>query len=123
MHIGFSKGWGISFIVLGGVNVALGLLTASVVAFSGAIIGLVGVMYLLGHGWEVDDNQIRIRNALGMTLKSLDFGSLADVRIEGKTVYVTTSAGEKKVGGLGGMLTDKSDFEKLRARVAKAHGD
>jgi hypothetical protein len=83
------------------------------------VLALVGTLYLIGEALVVTDTEVQIKNPLGMILRRHPIRGLADLEMDGSTLYVTTGGARKKVSWLGFIATG-SDVEQLRQAIADA---
>jgi hypothetical protein len=121
IRVGLNRVLGALMMGVGAFNLYVYLLSSRTtqVVLAG-VFGLVGLLYLIGDLLVVTATEVQIKNPLGMTLKSHPIGSLADLEVREKKLYV----GEKKIASLGFAATG-GDVQRLvraieGARAGKA---
>ncbi len=120
MRIGYSKGWTVLLLVMGAALVVMNLLLvrggADVIRFFPAVVCLiVGAAYATRPWFELTEDAVVVKAAIGPLKKVHAFGDLSEVRIEGGKLWV----GAKKTG-VTRWLANKDDWARLEARLATA---
>lgn len=115
MKVGYNKGFAALLLVLGLINLGLAMHPAvrGTTGIIGAIVSAMGLAFMLGHQLEVDGGVIKIKNPWGMTLKTYTYTSPAQLRFDGKKMFVDS----QRVKGAGGMMVDGGDWSKLQQWV------
>ena len=80
-----------------------------------ALFGLIGLLYMFGNVLVITASEVQIKNPLGMTLKHYPIGSLAELELRDKKLYL----GEKKIASLG-FVAAGTDVHRLGDAIAKA---
>ena len=80
-----------------------------------ALFGVLGLLYMFGNVLVITATELQIKNPLGMTLKRYPIGSLAELELRDKKLYL----GEKKIASLG-FVAAGTDVHRLRDAIAKA---
>lgn len=115
LTIGHNRGLSIALLVLGVVLLVLSVLQGPVITiFTGALLTLLGALQLKNPVLRVQDGEVRVCNALGMTIKRFPVASPADLRIDDKKLHHVPTG--TKVATLG-FTCDQSDVQALRAQV------
>ncbi len=114
LRVGLSRVFGVLFVVIGVLNLLLAFATDGrpVLLALGAILTLLGILYLVGAALVITPTEAQVKNPLGMTMKRFPITSIADLRMDGRNViHVPTG---KRVIALNGTL-DKGDATRLHA--------
>ena len=83
-----------------------------------ALLAAAGLMYMFGTVCVVEDDRVEVKNPLGMTLKTLRFSSPHDLQIDGRTLWVQTTDGERKK--VSGMVANGNHWRALGHAIADA---
>jgi hypothetical protein len=125
-RVGFNKFWGVLMLGTAGLQVFTYNLTHKGMYLAlAALMGLVGVMYLVGTCFVVDiaadgSGEVQMKNPMGMTLKRHAFAAIGDLSMQGgKLAIRLREGGEKKVGGL---LADGGDMARLAKVIEQRRG-
>jgi hypothetical protein len=88
----------------------------------GVVMALLGAHLLVVAPIDVDDREVRLRNGWGTTTRRIPLRSFADVRVEGRELFVTASSGEhvKLVGPSNRWMLRRDDVSLLEQRVRDA---
>ncbi len=118
MTLGYSKPFTIAAGVVGALLVVLGLATGDTLQIlPGAILVLLGVLLTINPVATIEEGELRMKNAFGMTLRRFPVAGPADLRVEGKrVVHVATG---KKTAPLGFGI-DARQAEQWRQWIASA---
>ena len=101
IRVGLSPVWGSMFLVIAVVDLWVYSTThATLQLVLAAIMGLVGVSHLAGTLLVIDGHTVELKNPLGMTLKTFEIASLADLAIDGKKLWVPVGDDKKKISGI-----------------------
>ena len=116
LNVRYSRPLAITFIVLGALLALVSLGTKGVASgVAGVILLVLGVLQLRAPMVVVADGEVQLRNPLGMTVKRFPVNSLADLRMEGKSLMHLPSG--KKITSVG-FGFDKNDVAALRAQLS-----
>jgi hypothetical protein len=80
-----------------------------------ALFCLIGLLYMFGNVLVITAGEVQIKNPLGMTLKAYPIGSLAELELREKKLYL----GDKKIASLG-FVAAATDVHRLGDAIAKA---
>ncbi len=118
LRVGLSPIWGVLFLVIAVVDLWTYTFTHSALQLVfAAAMALVGISHLMGALLEVDDHTIELKNPIGMTLRTFVVESPADLEIQGRKLFITTSGQRKKISGL---MANATQWRALAAAIAKA---
>jgi hypothetical protein len=118
LRVGLSPVWGGGFIAIAVVDLWLYTVTHEGLQLGlAAIMGLVGLSYLLGALLVVDGTTIELKNPLGMTLKTFTIQSPADLVIEGRKLWIRQGDEKKKISGL---MANGAHWRALAAAITAA---
>lgn len=118
MRVGYSRAWAASFLILGGITLALNLFVANAIGMaSGAICTVVGVGYLLKPYFLIDSGQLVVPAVLGPLKKVYPFPPGGLVARDGALFL-----GEKKLG-VRRWLADKQAWDAAARQLDTATFD
>jgi hypothetical protein len=121
MQVGFNKGMAWLLIGLGGLNIVLSMMVGGRITtlVIGGCCTLVGFLFLIGRQLVVEANEILVKNGWGMTMRRYTFERVSDLRVEGKKLFTA----EERVKGVGGMMADNADWQRLVEWIAEAQAE
>ncbi len=118
IRVGLSPVWGSMFIGLAVVDLWLYATTHSLVQLVVAgLMGLAGISHLTGALLVIEGNTVELKNPIGMTLKTFQIESPADLKIEGKKLWIRVGDEKKKISGL---MANSAHWRALAAAIADA---
>lgn len=121
IRIRFSLVGAVLFLVLGGLNVAIGALRpSSALLVLGALLALLGVLQLVGTAVVVAPDEVQVRNPLQMTVRRVAIRGLTDLRVEDSRLHHAVDG--RKITGLGSFSARPSDVERLRRAILQELG-
>lgn len=109
------------FILLGGLNVGLGIWLLLLGEFHftlilGCLIAFIGYGYLTKPMASIHFDHVALHNMLGMEVKSYALSSFSDLQLQGRQLYVQQGDTLKKVKLAPWMIHTK-DWQKLEAML------
>lgn len=114
--------------VFGGLLIVLGialLVLASMLPDStmqmvlGIMNTLIGVLILTNPVVLIDEQEIQIRNLLGITMRRVPHGGIQNLEIQGKHVYVKQNGETTKVKSINKTWTHPGDWKVMAAAIDK----
>ena len=78
-----------------------------------------GGMFSFGTIFRIKGNAVELTNAFGVTLKTLAFGSVHDLSIDGRTLWVLPK-GETERKKISGLVANGRDWRALADAIASA---
>lgn len=115
MRVGYSRGWSIAFLVLGGITIAINLLARNPLGFvPGVVCLIVGLGYLKKPYFLIESGQLVVPAVLGPLKKIYPFAPGELVARDG-ALYL----GQKKLG-LRRWLADKAAWDAAGRSLASA---
>ncbi|MCB0881799.1 MAG: hypothetical protein KDC33_06225 [Thermoleophilia bacterium] len=118
-HVGYNRKIGALLALAGIANIVLFAVTGSEATTNvliGTPLAILGVLYLVRDAVVVTPREVQVKNPLGMTMKRVPIGSLAELRFDGKKlVHVPSGGTVLRTGSLGG-----EGLAALRAAVEDA---
>jgi hypothetical protein len=122
MEIRIHRAWGIVLCGLGAVNLALAMVTRSTLSLvSAGLIVTVGILMFVVAPVVIEDTQVRVKNLLGITLRTYRFRSLAAIHFDGSKVFYVDEAGQRqRIRGLSRTLADPRDWRRFEDLVRRA---
>lgn len=118
----FKQGWGITFIVMGIVLLILNMMLLNTRGSNpmglvmGAMITVIGALYLTRPAFELRNNELVMFNLLGMELKRYPFGNLRDFQVIGGKVFIASEGVSKKVRISKAMIRS-TDWDEFMRRI------
>jgi hypothetical protein len=82
--------------------------------------GGLAAAYALNPMVELTSAQLRLKNAWGMTLQTLAYRGVADLEIEGRTLWIRMGRADRRK--VSGRIAHAGDWARLAATIAAAQG-
>ena len=115
LDISYSRGLSIAGLVVGILLVVTSILTQAWISLAaGAVLTLLGILMLVNPMVRITQNEVQMRNQLGMVLGRYPVTSPQDLVIDGNALrHVPTG---KRIASVG-FGVDKGDVANLRAQL------
>jgi hypothetical protein len=114
----YNRVLGIVSVVVGVLMLALGVATSDLLNIVlGAVLGAVGLSYVLGKAVVLTAHELQLKSPLGFTTKRVPVTGPRDLRLDGRTLLHTADG--RKIVTLGFGI-DQGDVELLRSLVGGA---
>jgi hypothetical protein len=120
IRIGYNKLWGVFFLIAGAVDlVVYTSVRASLHLVLGGLLLLIGALYLTRPFLVIGNGAVRVKNLLGITMRSFSFDSLRDLRVEPDAIVIGEGRDRKRLK-LSKLLIARADLDRLEAAVKDA---
>lgn len=118
MQVGHNRALAGVVLAAGAMSLGLGLIAGTMASIAvGAVVMLMGVLYIVNPMAVVHDSEIEIKNPFGMTMKRVSYGSRKDLVVRDGRVFVRCGSTEQTTG-VGGFMVNRADLDALARWVS-----
>lgn len=121
IRIRYNRLWGPAFVVLAAVNAVVFAMTGAILQLLlGAMLLVVGVLYITQPFLVIGDGTIHAKNLVGLTIRRFQFGSLAELEVVPGGIVVGGASGQRQRLKLSSWMIAKGDLDRLAQAIEDA---